>query len=162
MIGTPLRRRTSAIAAMIAAPRRLLEQGDVQLLQVRPPPDRLIDRVAAVRIDRQQDVRADGVAHRPQSLHVDARMLVAADLHLDRRPAALDHALRPLGRQLRLDGADHEFEANAAFALTPASAAAEQLVDRHAERLALQVEQGHLQRRPWRNCCRTRPDPDGG
>src|SRR5262245_41094303 len=48
---------------MVAAPRRLLEQHHVQLLEMARRPDRLLDRVAAVGIDRQPGVGADGVAH---------------------------------------------------------------------------------------------------
>src|SRR5262249_35828954 len=81
----------------------------------------------------------------------------AADLHLDGPPAARHQAARPLAGDVRLDGADDEFEANAAVAAEDeleahsgvgghgwTVAAAEEFVDGHAEDLPLQVEQGHL------------------
>src|SRR6185437_6807801 len=86
--------------------------------------------------------------HRPQTLDIHTRMLVPANLHLDRTPTAFDHAPRPLGRLGRLDRADDELQADAALTARRRNVAAtQQLVHRYAKDLSLQVEQRHLNRR---------------
>ncbi len=70
-------------------------------------------------------------------------MVIAADLHLDGPPAALHHAMRPLRRQHRLDSTHHEFQADAGIIggfTPPARLAAQELVDRYAQRLPLEIE----------------------
>src|SRR5438552_261363 len=80
---------------------------------------------------------------RAQGAPARSGMRMPANLHLDRPPALLHHPPCPLRRHVRLDGPDHELQANAGLCLGLVPAA-EELVYRHAERLALEVEQGHL------------------
>ena len=139
---------------VVAAARRLLEQGHVQLLQTRRRPDGLLDRVAAVGIDRQPDVGPDGLAH--------GRAGVPRRRGMSSRPTLTLIARQPRStmRRARWAASSGSTAPTTNFRRMPGSAPrptsppgrgempgppAEQLVDRHAEGLPLQIEQGHLQ-----------------
>ena len=83
-----------------------------------------------------------------EPIDVGLQMRVAADLHLDRLPAEIDHAFRRPDRQYGFDGADDEFQAEPGIGSFAADVglAAQRLIDGDAQNLALQVEQGHLDR----------------
>src|SRR5262249_5102702 len=87
------------------------------------------------------DPGADGLAHCTQSFDVDARVLVPADLDLDRRPAGVHHAPGALGRHLRLDRSDDEFQPDA---VRVRIAPSQKLVDGNPKDFALEIEQRPL------------------
>ena len=100
-------------ADVIVPVRRLLEEGDIEIGKARRCPDCLLDCVAAVGIDREPDIRPNGLAHGPKTIDIETRMCMPRHLDLDRPPATLDHPAGALGRDFRLDRADHELEADA-------------------------------------------------
>ena len=114
---------------MVATACRLLEESHVQFFQSRRRPNRLLNGVAAVSIDRQPHVRPDGFPDRPQSFHVAGRMPMAGDLHFDGLPAIVYHSFRSRCRHVGLERTDHEFQTNR---LRVGLLAAEQFVHRNA------------------------------
>ena len=120
---------------------RLLDQVEPARVELADDVQRLLVVPEAVGVDRQEGVGADRVAHRVDHRDVVGHRAVA-DLHLEEREAGLLRERGLGGDVVGLAGRQHP-----ALARRFECAAAEQLVDRHAEQLALEVVQREVDRR---------------
>ncbi len=130
-------------AVEIVRRQRLLDELEVRCFHRADDGDRLLRRLPShVAVDAELDVRPDRRADRLHGRDV-ARRIVAPDLHLDRPVAPLDALLREsrhvVGRAERNRIAERD---------AIADLAAEKIVDRRVERLADDVPERHLDRRP--------------
>jgi hypothetical protein len=129
-----------SLARVVAGCDRLLHDRDPEFAERGPGGERLQRRPQAVDVDQERVARSDAPAHRSDALEV---LLQGAGPRVELEPAEL-------GR-LRLGGVRHPLRvglpSDGTVELDPvALTAAEQLVHRHAERLAREIEQRHVDR----------------